>query len=91
MILDLVDSNSLVERVNDVVSLGLSGGLRLLNNGRFKPPAEVRKAWEQHGVHDSYLTLKQVRTLADDFLPNSLVKRLWMWRYLLVYVKAAEG
>jgi ubiquinone/menaquinone biosynthesis C-methylase UbiE len=89
VILDLVDSSSFTELVNDVVSLGLSGGLRLLNNGRLKPPAEVRKAWEQHGSHDSYLTLEQVRALADETLPNSTIKRLWMWRYLLVYVKPA--
>jgi ubiquinone/menaquinone biosynthesis C-methylase UbiE len=86
VILDLVESSSFSERVNDAMSLGLSA-LRLLQNGRLKPPAAVRKAWEQHGHHDHYLTLNEVRALAADTLPNSTVQRLWMWRYLLVYVK----
>ena len=52
VVLDLVQSDSLTERICDVVALGVSGGLRLIHNGRLKPPAEVRKAWEQHGKHD---------------------------------------
>ena len=87
VILDLVQSESLTERVFDVVGLGVSTGLRLLNNGRLQPPPEVRKAWQQHGKHDSYLTMKQVRALADDILPRSSVKRCLLWRYMLVYQK----
>lgn len=87
VVLDLVQSESLTERVFDVVGLGVSAGLRLLKNGRLQPPAEVRKAWEQHGKHDSYLTLRQVQTLANEILPGSSVKRCLFWRYLLVYQK----
>ena len=64
VILDLVDSDSLVERVCDVVGFGVSGGLRLIHNGRLRPPAGVRKAWEQHGKHDHYLTIRKVRAFA---------------------------
>jgi len=85
VVLDLVQSDSLTERICDVVALGVSGGLRLLHNGRLQPPAEVRKAWEQHGKHDSYLTMRQVRALADEILPKSSVERCLLWRYLLVY------
>jgi len=85
VVLDLVQSDSLTERICDVVALGVSGGLRLIHNGRLQPPAEVRKAWEQHGKHDSYLTMRQVRALADEILPKSNVERCLLWRYLLVY------
>ena len=88
VVLDLVQSDSLAEWVWDVVGLGVSGSLRLLHNGRLKPPAEVRKAWEQHGKHDSYLTLRQVRALADEILPGSSVTRCLLWRYMLVYKKS---
>ena len=88
VVLDLVQSDSLTERMCDVVALGVSGSLRLLHNGRLRPPAEVRKAWEQHGKHDSYLTMGQVRTLADEILPGSRVERCLLWRYLLVYTKS---
>ena len=87
VVLDLVESSTLAERMVDVFALGLSGGLRLIHNGRLKPPSEVRKAWEQHGKHDHYLTVRQVRALADEILPGSSVKRCLLWRYTLVYRK----
>ena len=87
VVLDLVESNGFVERMLDVIGLGVSGGLRMIHNGRLNPPAEVRKAWEQHGKHDHYSTLRQMRALADDVLPGSSVKRRLLWRYTLVYQK----
>jgi SAM-dependent methyltransferase len=87
VVLDLVQSNGLVERMLDVVALGVSGGLRLLHNGRLKPPPAVRKAWEQHGKHDHYSTINQMRALADEILPRSNVNRCLLWRYALVYRK----
>src|ERR1044072_841055 len=85
VVLDLVQSSSLGERMLDVIGLGMSGSLRLLHNGRLKPPREVRKAWEQHGQHDSYSTISQMRTLAHDILPGASVIRCLLWRYKLVY------
>lgn len=87
VVLDLVESKGLGDRLIDVIALGVNGGLRLLHNARLKPPAEVRKAWEQHGKHDSYATLSQVRALADEILPGSSVTRRLFWRYMLVYQK----
>lgn len=84
VVLDLVESKGL-ERMIDVVALGVSGGLRLLHNRRLNPPAEVRKAWEQHGKHDAYLTVNQMRVLANEILPGAGVKRRLLWRYTLVY------
>ena len=88
VVLDLVASNSLVERMLDVFGFGVSGSLRLIHNGRLKPPAEVRKAWEQHGKHDHYLTVSQVQALADEIFPGANVRRHLLWRYSLVYHKA---
>lgn len=87
VVLDLVESHGLIERMIDVAGFGLSGALRLLHNGRLNPPAEVRKAWEQHGQHDSYLSIDQVRALADDILPGAKVSRCLLWRYKLVCQK----
>ncbi len=90
VVLDLVQSEGLTERIFDVVGFGVSGGLRLLHNGRLQPPAEVRKAWEQHGKHDTYLTMRQVRALADEIFLGSSVKRCLLWRYMLVYQKSHQ-
>ena len=87
VVLDLVQSVSLFERMIDGLGLGVSASLRLIHNGRLQPPAEVRKAWEQHGKHDSYATVRQMRTLAEEILPGATVTRCLLWRYLLVYRK----
>jgi hypothetical protein len=87
VVLDLVESSGLAERMLDVIGLGLSGGLRLIHNGRLKPPAQVRKAWEQHGKHDSYATINQMRSLANELLPGAVVRRHLLWRYSLVFQK----
>jgi SAM-dependent methyltransferase len=86
-VVDLVESEGLVERMRDVVAMGVSVGLRLVHNGRLLPPAEVRKAWEQHGRHDSYATVNEMHTLADEILPGASVRRLLLWRYILIYKK----
>lgn len=87
VILDLVQSNGLAERALDVIGFGVSGALRLIHNGRLNPPPEVRKAWEQHGKHDHYLSVDQVRALVNEVLPGASVKRCLFWRYALVYRK----
>ena len=87
VVLDLVESNGLIERMFDVFGLGVSGGLRLLHNGRLKPPAAVRKAWEQHGKHDSYATVSEMRSLANELLPGAVITRHLLWRYSLVFRK----
>src|SRR5215470_12062643 len=48
VVLDLVQSDGVIERMLDVVGFGVSSGLRLMHNGRLQPPPTVRKAWEQH-------------------------------------------
>ena len=86
-VLDLIQSESMVDRMMDVIGLGVSSSLRLLHNGRLLPPAEVRKAWEQHGKHDHYSTVRQVHALANEILPGAIVKRHLLWRYSLIYRK----
>jgi len=88
VLLDLVASSGFRERMLDVIGLGVSSGLRLIHNGRLQPPPEVRKAWEQHGKHDHYSTITQMRALANEILPGSNVTRRLLWRYMLVYRKA---
>jgi ubiquinone/menaquinone biosynthesis C-methylase UbiE len=87
VVLDLVKSSTFVERMLDVMALGVSCGLRLIHNGRLRPPAEVRKAWDEHGKTDSYATVSQIRALTEEIMPESSVRRHLFWRYTLVYRK----
>jgi ubiquinone/menaquinone biosynthesis C-methylase UbiE len=85
VVLDLVDSRGPVERVLDVMGFGISLSLRLIHNGRLRPPAAVRHAWSQHGKHDSYTSISEMRALANEILPGAVVTRHLFWRYSLVY------
>jgi ubiquinone/menaquinone biosynthesis C-methylase UbiE len=71
----------------NAAAAGVSVSLRLLNNGRLKPPREVRAAWEEHGQSDSYPTLDHVRTLAAEIAPGAQVTRHLLWRYSLIWQK----
>ena len=88
VVLDLVASEGLADRMRDVIGLGVSPMLRLFHNGRLQSPPEVRKAWAQHGKHDSYSTVTQMRALATEILPAADVRRHLLWRYSLVYRKS---
>jgi len=71
----------------NIIAMGVSVSLRLIHNGRLKPPREVRAAWEAHGRHDSYPKMSEVRNLCADILPGAKVKKHLLWRYSIVWQK----
>jgi SAM-dependent methyltransferase len=89
------DFGSVPEAVRDTflnaLAMAVSGILRLIHEGRLKPPREVRDAWAEHGEHDSYPTIREVRNLCADILPGAKVKKHLLWRYSIVYQKPDPG
>jgi 2-polyprenyl-3-methyl-5-hydroxy-6-metoxy-1,4-benzoquinol methylase len=75
----------------NLAAMGASMSLRLVHNGRLRPPREVRAAWEEHGRHDSYPTMKKVRALCTDLFPGARIKQHLFWRYSIVWRKSIEG
>jgi ubiquinone/menaquinone biosynthesis C-methylase UbiE len=71
----------------NIIAMGVSVSLRLIHNGRLKPPREVRAAWEAHGQHDSYPKMSEVRTLCADLLPGAKVRKHLLWRYSIIWQK----
>jgi len=69
----------------NVAAMGISGSLRLIHNGRLKPPKEVRAAWEEHGKTDSYPTMPEVRALCAEILPGAQIRQHLLWRYSIVW------
>ena len=65
----------------------VSAGLRLIHYGRLLPSREVRDAWAAHEVHDSYPTMREVRTLCDGILPGAIKQHL-LWRYSVIWQKS---
>ena len=77
----------LVDTFLNIVAMGVSVSLRLVRNGRLKPPRAVRAAWAAHGQHDSYPKVSEIRTLCAEILPGAGIKRHLLWRYSIIWQK----
>ncbi len=47
----------------------------------------ARAAWDEHGRHDSYLTMAEVRRACARVLPGARVTKHLFWRYSIVWRK----
>ena len=82
---NLFTAAGLVDTFLNIVAMGVSVSLRLIHNGRLKPPREVRAAWAAHEQHDSYPKMSEIRTLCADILPGAIVKMHLLWRYSIIW------
>jgi ubiquinone/menaquinone biosynthesis C-methylase UbiE len=87
IVLDLFQAQGLSDYFLGALALPVSGILRLLKTGRLRPDKQVRKAWEEHAKHDSYVTLRQARQICSEILPRARVQRHLLWRYSIVWKK----
>lgn len=87
LILDLYKWEGLGGLLNSAVAMPTSLALRLLKTGRLRDSREVRRAWEAHGEHDSYLTLSEARRVYGALLPGTRVRGHLMWRYSAMWKK----
>ena len=90
LVLDLFQAEGLLDAARNALAVALSVGLRLSKQGRLRPPREVRRAWDEHGRHDSYLTLAQVREVCAEMLPGAEVSRHLLWRYSIIWKKVGR-
>jgi hypothetical protein len=65
--------------------------LRLVKTGRLRESTEARVAWDEHGRGDSYITISQVRRTCAKLLPGARVRRHLLWRYSIIWRKAAHS
>jgi len=89
LILDLFQPAGLGDMLTSALAMPLSVGLRLVRHGRMRSPRHVREAWAEHGRHDSYLTMAQVRKICEDMLPGAEVRKHLLWRYSVIWQKVA--
>lgn len=62
--------------------------MNLLRNGRInKDEPQAKEVWERHGKNDKYMTLGEIKALANKYLPNAKIKRKLFWRYFLIWQK----
>jgi ubiquinone/menaquinone biosynthesis C-methylase UbiE len=81
LVLDLFEPAGLsqpggfLDSLTNVLAVPVSVSLRLIHHGRLLRPREEREAWSAHERHDSYLTMREVRTLCAEVLPGASVKK----------------
>ena len=82
---DLAADDGLLDKGVSALAYPLSAARRFWKTGRVRMPREVRRAWEEHGKGEDYLTLAGVREMCRRYLPGALVKRHLLWRYTVVW------
>ena len=88
IILDLVKANSLSDHLLWGFAFLPNIFMNLIKNGRLqKDDPHAREVWERHGRRDRYMTIDEIRSLADKHIPGAQVKRKLFWRYMLVWQK----
>jgi ubiquinone/menaquinone biosynthesis C-methylase UbiE len=90
LVLDLFEPEGPMDAIWSTIAMPVSVGKRLLRTGRLKPPRAVRKAWADHGRHDSYSTLTQVREICAGVLPGAKIRKHLLWRYSIVWKKITD-
>ncbi|PYS48239.1 MAG: class I SAM-dependent methyltransferase [Acidobacteria bacterium] len=88
VIQDLIAIDGFVDLFRSALARPVNTMLRLWKTGRLLPRREVRKAWAEHGKHDVYLTLTEVKRMCEEHLPEAKIKRHLLWRYTIVWRKA---
>lgn len=61
------------------------------NHSLQKDDEHSRDVWRRHGEHDTYMSMKEIRELAQKHLPGARIKRKLFWRYMLVWEKSASA
>lgn len=61
----------------------------VLRGGRRRESAAVRAAWREHGRHERYETMAQVRDWSRELLPGSRALRHLQWRYTVLWRRPA--
>ena len=87
IILDLFQEEGLSDALTSMFSMPLSVMLRLIKTGQLRESREVQEAWAEHGQHDAYLTLSQVRQVCTSVLPGAKVRKHLLWRYSITWTK----
>ena len=87
VVLDLFESHGFGDILRSAVALPLSTVWRLYEQGRLRPPKELRDAWDRHCHHDTFLPFSRIRHVCVELLPGAVLRKHLLWRYSLVWQK----
>ena len=86
IVLDLFQA-SLFDMSTIMLAIPVNFLLKYLKTGSVRQPQAVREAWAEHGQHDTYVSLSQLRQVCKTILPGAQVKKHLLWRYSLIWKK----
>ncbi|MBX7220305.1 MAG: class I SAM-dependent methyltransferase [Blastocatellia bacterium] len=89
LIQDLRSAETWYDRLEFPVAAGVSLFNRWWKTGRFREPAAVRAAWNEHGRTERYLSMSEVAAMCHTHLPGAQWIRHVRWRYTVVWEKPA--
>ena len=89
IVLDLLRGQGPADVLTSAAAVPVSAVLRLVKTGRLRQSRQLREAWAEHGRHESYLTMAQVRQICGSVLPGACVRKHLLWRYSVTWHKAA--
>jgi ubiquinone/menaquinone biosynthesis C-methylase UbiE len=91
LVLDLYQAIGPADALTSIMAMPVNLALRMANSRRLAEPREVREAWAEHGRHDSYLTLSQIRQICAEILPGAKVTKHLLWRYSIIWNRPLGG
>jgi len=87
LILDLYKHKSVTDLLLSLAAAPVNLVYTLLKTGRLRKSREEIEAWVEHGKHDKYMTIDELRAIYCKLSPGAILKRHLFWRYSLVWKK----
>ncbi|MCX8130982.1 MAG: class I SAM-dependent methyltransferase [Clostridia bacterium] len=85
IILDLYKQVSIPEFLLSGLAIPFNLLFMLTKRGSIRVSEEERKAWEEHGKHEDYMSIEEIRNTCKEIMPDAVVKRHLFWRYSLIW------
>lgn len=62
--------------------------MNIIKNGRLqKDDAHAKEVWERHSKHDTFMTIDEIKSIAEKHIPTAKISRKLFWRYILIWQK----
>lgn len=90
LVLDLFQPVGLADFVRSALARSVRLVLDRARTGRWRAPAEIRRAWADHERLDHHPPMAEVRRLAAEILPGARVTQRLLWRYSLIWSKPTQ-
>ncbi|NJO39754.1 MAG: class I SAM-dependent methyltransferase [Cyanobacteria bacterium RU_5_0] len=91
VILDLLEHETLQDKLSDFIAVPLNWLLQALKNSHIQQSPEAAAAMREHLRTDEYLTLSQARRIYTSSLRRAKVRKHLFWRYSMVWEKSAAA